>query len=774
MGFAGRADDLERAPEVPSQAASIALGDLEAQFGEVEEIARVGNWTWEIAPDTVRWSAGMCRIYGVERRDAPVTVAAYLELVHPEDRALLLREVEQALDTLEPYDVSHRAVTPEGALRWVHCRGRVVVDADNAPARALGVCQDITERKLAEENLTRLALHDGLTGLPERSLFMDRLEHAIRRLDRRTSALALLFLDIDRFKAINDKYGHAAGDEALRVTTARLAAMLRPSDTIARFGGDEFAVLCEDVTERGAAELAARVVKALGDPLRLDGRLVPTSTSVGVACTSSPTTEADALLHDADAAMYEAKENGRAQFVMFDHARRVRGLARVRRAEEMRTAVTNEELRVYFQPEVELRTDTTVGVEALVRWQHPRLGLVGPDEFIAIAERSGDIVELGEWVLRDACRQVAGWTSDPERDPSNVAVNISASQLAEPSLVDTVQRSLDESGLAPARLCLEITESVLMDDVPGSIKMLAALKALGIRLAIDDFGTGYSSLSYLRRFPVDVVKIDRSFVIGIGEDPAADAIVAAVINLSHALGLLVVAEGVENEDQLVAVRALGCDRAQGFYWSPPVPAEELGHWKHAGRRVVPDVEPVGIYGLLAERTQALRQTTGRAVLLEASAKLGEVVAERRALRTVLDHVLGNAITYSPPGRPVVVSGASDRHWVRISVADFGVGMTGEESARCFEQFWQGDVAQTNFPRGTGMGLNIVRSLVEAMGGHIGVRSAKGKGTTFTVAFPRSARDQLRGPSPNGRQRLGEDSSIREFMRQIGVPNRRGA
>jgi EAL domain-containing protein (putative c-di-GMP-specific phosphodiesterase class I) len=495
---------------------------------------------------------------------------------------------------------------------------------------------------------------------------------------------------------------------------------------------------------------------------------------VGVALTYDANASAETLLHDADSAMYEAKEQGRDRYVLFDNASRVRGLARLRRSEEIRKAVENDELRLFFQPDIDLRTDAAVGVEALVRWQHPKLGLVGPEEFISIAEESGTVIALGAWVLEQACNQVVSWPVRPDHPPLSLSVNISAYQLGEPDLVDAVQRALEDSGLEPHRLCLEITESVLMDDVQSSVRALLDLKTLGVRLAIDDFGTGYSSLSYLRRFPVDVVKIDRAFIAGVGVDPAADAIVAAVTNLSHALGLSVVAEGVETEEQLIAIRALRCDRAQGFYWSASLPAEELTRWIAPDRHPPTVIDPVPVYEVLVERTDALRTTTGRAVLLEAPARLGSVVAERRALRIIVDHLLGNAITYSQGDRPVVVTGASDRHWVRVSVADFGVGMTAEESSRCFEQFWQADASDPAMTRGTGMGLYIVRSLVEELGGHIGVRSAKGKGTTFTVALPRSARAAVRprGDAPIGR--LGEDSSIREFMRQIGVPNRRGA
>ena len=777
MTLAGGAARLEVLDDVTAQLeVDAARRDSDAQFREAQALAHVGSWRWDIPSNGITWSPELCRIFGVRPNEGPRTLADYIARVHPDDRELATDNVQHALETLEPYDSVYRCVVADGSTRWLHTRGRVVADDDGQPIRAIGICQDITEQKLAEEDLTRQALHDALTGLPERTLFVDRLETSIRRLGRQNTALAVLFLDLDRFKAVNDRLGHAVGDDVLRSCATRLSRVLRPGDTIARFGGDEFAILCEDLTPEAVNEVATRVVGVLGEALVIDGRTVTISVSVGVALTFDAAASAEALLHDADLAMYEAKERGRGRFVVYDHASRARGLARLRRSEEVRRAVANGELRVFFQPDINLRDDMAVGVEALVRWQHPKLGLVGPEQFIAVAEETGSVVALGAWVLAQACREVASWPVGPGQRPLDVAVNISACQLSEPSLIESVRRALDDSGLAPARLCLEITESVLMDDVDAAVAALLELKTLGVRLAIDDFGTGYSSLSYLRRFPVDVVKIDRAFIAGVGIDPAADAIVAAVINLSHALGLSVVAEGIETEDQLVAIRALGCDRGQGFFWSASLPTEDLGDWKVQHQRPPRVSEPVPIHALLAERTEALRAATGRSVLLEAKPKLGSVATERRALRTIIDHLLSNAVTYSPSEHPVVVTGASDRHWVRISVADFGVGMTSDEATRCFEQFWQADV-MTDASRGTGMGLYIVRSLVEAMGGHIGVKSAKGKGSTFTVALPSPARAKNKGraaATPAAAARLGEDSSIREFMRQIGVPNRKGA
>ncbi|MGH9035236.1 MAG: EAL domain-containing protein, partial [Acidimicrobiia bacterium] len=450
-----------------------------------------------------------------------------------------------------------------------------------------------------------------------------------------------------------------------------------------------------------------------------------------------------------------------------------RTLARIRRAEELRTALDLSELRLCYQLEVDLAEEATTGVEALVRWQHPTLGLLPPSEFIDVAEETGLVVPLGDWVLREACRELA--RREPKANPGGLrlSVNLSARQLRVPELTDTVRDVLAETGLDPSRLCLEITESVLMDDVESSIEALLDLKALGVRLAIDDFGTGYSSLSYLRRFPVDVVKLDRSFIAGIGVDPAATAIVAAVVNLAHALGIVVVAEGVETEAQLVALRALRCDRAQGYYWNRPLPAGELPGWGRQPCAASLAPAPIDMGQLLVERTTALRAESGRNVVLQTPPNLAAAFGEIGAVRSVLDHLLVNAVKYSEADRPVVVSAAGDRRWVRVSVADFGIGMNASEATRCFEQFWQGRQPDGHRRQGTGIGLYIVRSLVEAMGGYVGVSTAIGKGSTFTFALPRSARAVNRTSAPASAG-VGEESSIREFMRQIGVPIRRGS
>jgi diguanylate cyclase (GGDEF)-like protein/PAS domain S-box-containing protein len=769
-----------------------ALGTTGDQLREAQAVAKVGIWEWDIADNQIRWSDELYRIFGLTPQAFPGTFEGYMAAVHPDDRALVEATVERSLRTLEPFDFAHRGVLPEGTVRWLQCRGRVR-GVDGHPVQMTGACQDVTAQREAAEALSQLALHDPLTGLPNRSLFMDRLGQALRRLDRRNRVLAVLFVDLDRFKIINDRFGHAAGDETLLAVGTRLREVLRPSDTVARLGGDEFVALCEDLeSDQAAVRVAERVLAALDRPMPCAGQEVTCSASIGIALTRRADATADALLRDADMAMYRAKETGRHRIEVFDNSARLRNQARLQTAEELRLAVDSDQLRVVYQPIVHLGQATPAGVEALVRWQHPRRGLLAPAEFIEVAEDTGLVVPLGAWVLRRACRdltQILDQGGPGGGSDLVMSVNLSARQLSEPALVAMVEGVLAEFGLAPWRLCFEITESVLMDDVDLAIAVLSDLRALGVRLAIDDFGTGYSSLGYLQRFPVDIVKLDRAFVGGLGGDSAADAIAAAVINLGHALGLSVIAEGVETEEQLTVLRALRCDRAQGYLWSAGQAPEALASWLAAKPSGGLELRPVALAGLVAERVAALRLGARRPaatapVVVQVPSTLASAFADAGAARKVLDHLLANALKYSPGHRPVVVSAAADKRFVRISVADYGVGMTPDEAARCFEPFWQADRAGISESGssgsggseggGAGVGLYIVRSLVEAMGGHVAVRSAKGAGSTFTFALPRTAREAKRagrhGALPPG---VGEDSSIREFMRQIGVPSRRG-
>jgi diguanylate cyclase (GGDEF)-like protein len=419
------------------------------------------------------------------------------------------------------------------------------------------------------------ATHDALTGLPNRTLVIDRLTHALARHRRRAGGLAVLFVDLDRFKVVNDSLGHSVGDEVLIKIAERLQTAVRPGDTVSRLAGDEFVVICEDVAdEADVVRVAERVAQTVAVPLQLYGRETVITASIGIAI-AGPDIKAEDLLRDADVAMYRAKEKGRARLELFDQAMRTRMLDRLETEHALRLALDHGSLVLHYQPTVCLTTGRVLSVEALVRWEHPTRGLVPPSEFVPLAEDTGLIVPLGRWALMAACHQLAGWRLlHPELESMQVSVNLSARQFADPHLVEMTAAALEASGLPSDSLWLEITESVLMEEAESTVDTLRALRALGVRISIDDFGTGYSSLSYLKRFPVDVLKIDRSFVDGLGVDPEDEAIVTAVVGLARALNLGVVAEGVETPQQLDGVRRLGCNAVQGFYLGTPQPADE--------------------------------------------------------------------------------------------------------------------------------------------------------------------------------------------------------
>ncbi len=558
------------------------LAEREFQLAEAQRTARLGSYTWDTASGTAVWSDEMYRVLGFTPGEVTNHGEAFASRLHPDDRERVIEVWRAAPGITEPTSIEYRIVLPDGGIRWVYGQVSPALDAGGAVRRLIGTIQDVTERKLAEEAIVFQAGHDDLTQLPNRALFLDRLGQVLTRRSRHPSGVAVLFLDLDRFKWLNDSLGHAAGDELLMEVAARLRDTMRAEDTVARFGGDEFVVLCQDVADQAEAEaLAGRLAAVLAAPIVVAGEETTVTVSIGIAY-APPASSGEtpgSLVRDADAAMYRAKEQGRNRHAVFDVTTLELALVRHETVNALRRGIERGELVVHYQPALDLTTGRVVGVEGLVRWDHPQRGLLPPGEFIALAEETGLVVPLGTEVLATACRQVTAWQRHGQcAEDLWLSVNLAVRQLLAADLCAVVEDALADSGLAPHRLCLEITESALLEDSESSTRVLNRLKMLGVRIGVDDFGTGFSSLTYLKRFPVDVLKIDRSFVAGLCLDPQDRAIVASVIDLAHAFGLTTTAEGVETDEQLAQLRALGCEQGQGYLWSRPLPADAAGRW----------------------------------------------------------------------------------------------------------------------------------------------------------------------------------------------------
>ncbi|QGZ42189.1 PAS domain S-box-containing protein/diguanylate cyclase (GGDEF)-like protein [Pseudoduganella flava] len=482
-------------------------------------------------------------------------------------------------------ELEHEITGKDGVSRWFQSTGEPVYDAQGEFRGYRGTGTEITERKLTEQRIRHIAHHDALTGLPNRMLLQDRLAQAIAYANRTGRQMWVLLIDLDRFKFVNDSLGHKAGDQLLQTIAGRLRASVRETDTVARLSGDEFvAILSEHPDETLSPEVVGRIMRSLAQPMTLEGKEFFVTCSIGVAAYAADGTPAQHLIEHADIAMYSAKKLGRNCWQFYQSAMNDEAQERLRIEGALRSAVERNEFVLHYQPQVDLATGRIVGMEALLRWQHPELGMVPPQRFIGLAEETGLIVPIGAWVMRTACAQAKAW-QDAGLPPLRVAVNLSARQFAQPDLVASIEAVLAETGLPPACLDLELTESLFVDDVAQAVELLHQLKALGVKMSIDDFGTGYSSFSYLRTFPIDVLKIDRSFIADIASDADEAAIVVSIIALARNLKLRVIAEGVEAQGQLDFLRAHGCDEMQGYYFSRPVPAGEFEQLLKSGREL---------------------------------------------------------------------------------------------------------------------------------------------------------------------------------------------
>jgi diguanylate cyclase (GGDEF)-like protein/PAS domain S-box-containing protein len=557
-----------------------AVRRSEASLAESQRMAHLGTWEWDVRTDEVWWSDETFRIYGFEPGEFAPTFEKLIGVVHPDDRILLREAIRAAHYEHKAYDFEHRIVRPSGELRWVHRRGEVVRGEGSEPLRMIGTVHDITERKVLEEQLEHQALFDSLTDLPNRRLAVDRLRQALERTRRKKGPqVAVLFMDLDDFKLINDSVGHDLGDRLLMEVAKRLEESLRPEDTLARFGGDEFVVLLDDVqSPEEAVRIAERITDELREPFVIEGRELFVRASIGIALGSFPHKSSEDLLRDADTAMYRAKYEG-LTYKAFDEAMSQRAIDRLELENDLRRAIEREEFVVHYQPIVNLQSGKLWGIEALVRWEHPERGLLDPDEFVPVAEESGLVVPMGELVLAEACRRAAEWQKEhPHTPPLCVSVNLSGRQLRRADLHEVIEQALEASGLSASSLSLDITETVYISALDADTAALDRLRALGIKISIDDFGAGYSSLSYLKRLPADVLKVDKSFVRGLGLEVEDTAIVQSIVDLAHILGMEVVAEGVEVEEQETLLEEMGCDFGQGYYFSEPLSPEDVLHF----------------------------------------------------------------------------------------------------------------------------------------------------------------------------------------------------
>jgi diguanylate cyclase (GGDEF)-like protein len=562
--------------------------ERQEMLAEAQEVAKLGSWEWHVPTGQVTWSDQLYAIVGVEPRSFTPSYESFFSRVHPEDRDVLAQEVHRAVQEGGQYARDFRVTISESDLRWVHGRGEVKAWDQGAPVVMAGTVQDITDRKRLEDDLLHQALHDSLTGLANQALFRNRVEHAMARAPRRRTGFAVLFLDLDNFKTVNDSLGHSAGDEVVVAVARRLEERLRNEDTTARLGGDEFAVLLEDLgTESHAGIVADRLIAALNEPFRPAGREFFVSASVGIAHHETGMTS-DQLLRNADLAMYHAKTSGKGRAQVFEAGMHAAAVERLNLEADLRRALDAGQLSVHYQPIVVVGSGAISSVEALVRWQHPERGLLPPGTFVPLAEETGLIQELGRQVLNEACRQVRRWQLEHPRDPAlAVSVNLSPGQLAGDSVVEDVRAALAVSEIRPSALVLEITEGSMKRDTGAAIEKLGALKALGVRLAVDDFGIGYASLIYLQHFPVDMVKIDRSFVASMGSGAGTASVPQAIVSLAQNLSLHTVAEGVETQGQLDMLARLGCDFAQGYHLARPLDPESLEQILSTGQPIQP-------------------------------------------------------------------------------------------------------------------------------------------------------------------------------------------
>jgi len=657
--------------------ASLAMNDLresERRLAVAQQIARLGHWDWRPDREALRLSEVVCRIVGLDPAAPEVPLQTLLDRVPEKDRSRVREWFAEVREQGRSAGINHWIASADAELRHVRQQVEAVRDEAGRLEHVYGTLQDITEMQRAEERIRQLAFIDSLTQLPNRELFKDRLSAALQLAKRHGRRAGLLFLDLDNFKRINDTLGHSVGDLLLQATAERLKASLRGSDTvsraadpddgdetIARLGGDEFTLLLPEVRRsEDVAVVAERIRTGLSEPLVLAGHEVLVTPSIGIAIFPEDGDSPEVLLKNADMAMYLAKRQGRNLYRFYDATLNDVAIKRLTMESQLRKAVELGELSVHYQPQLDLPSGRISGVEALLRWQSPMLGPVSPVDFIPLAEETGLIIPIGEWVLRTACHQAKAWR-DEGIDLERMAVNISVLQFVQPSFPSLVARILEETGLEASALELEITESLLMRDPDGATRTLQTLKELGVQLAIDDFGTGYSSLSRLKQLPLDRLKIDKAFVREVNSQPDDAAIATAVIAMAESMGLRVIAEGVENEAQLHFLKSKHCDEVQGYYLSRPLPASEIAKLFPHYRAMADRSAPAGDARIVLVADE---DPSAVAALADALAPDGYRVLAASDARTALDLIA------SPE--------------VGVVLADFRLGWAGDE--RLFRRF----------------------------------------------------------------------------------------